>query len=73
MAVTASNTIDAVVAYLGVHAAGATAVMLNPRSPRAELAARLQLTGAETVVAGRRRRPTSPTASRSCGPAARGR
>ena len=52
VAVTASNTIDAVVAYLGVHAAGATAVMLNPRSPRAELTARLQLTRAELVVLG---------------------
>jgi long-chain acyl-CoA synthetase len=50
--VTASNTIDAVVAYLGVQAAGAAAVMLNPRSPRAELAARLQLTHAELVVLG---------------------
>jgi long-chain acyl-CoA synthetase len=52
VAVTASNTIDAVVAYLGVHAAGATAVMLNPRSPRAELSTRLQLTGSEVVVLG---------------------
>ena len=41
VAVTASNTIDAVVAYLGVHAAGATAVMLEPQVAAAELAARL--------------------------------
>jgi long-chain acyl-CoA synthetase len=50
--VAAANSIDAVVAYLGVHAAGATAVMLNPRAPRPELEGRVLATGTSLVIVG---------------------
>jgi long-chain acyl-CoA synthetase len=44
--------IDGIVAYLGVQAAGAAAVMLYPRSPRPELEARLAAAEPELLIAG---------------------
>jgi long-chain acyl-CoA synthetase len=44
--------IDGIVAYLGVQAAGAAAVMLYPRSPRPELEARLTAAEPDLLIAG---------------------
>ncbi len=44
--------IDAIVAYLGVQAAGAAAVMLYPRSPRPELEARLAAIECDLLITG---------------------
>ena len=43
---------DAIVAYLGVQAAGAAAVMLYPRSPRPEIEARLAAAEPDLLIAG---------------------
>jgi long-chain acyl-CoA synthetase len=44
--------IDGIVAYLGVQAAGAAAVMLYPRSPRPELEARLAAIETDLLIVG---------------------
>jgi long-chain acyl-CoA synthetase len=52
VAIAAPLGIDAIVAYLGVQAAGAAAIMLYPRSPRPELEARLASSEPELLIAG---------------------
>jgi long-chain acyl-CoA synthetase len=52
VAVAAPLGIDGIVAYLGVQAAGAAAVMLYPRSPRPELEARLADVEPDLLIVG---------------------
>ena len=63
VAVLADPTVDGVVAYLGVQAAGMLPIMLSPRSPLAELQRRYDEISPRAHGVRRRRRPAScPTA-----------